>query len=90
MAQRPSAVQAGQEQEDGGAPAGGWPGLSLLTAAVKAGAGEEGAGLRFAFRVVSPAGTLALQAASEAEQRAWMAALQARPEANQCDTNVNE
>ncbi len=53
-------------------------GLSLLTSAVKPGAGDGGAGLRFAFRVVSPAGTLALQAASEAEQRAWMAALQAR------------
>ena len=53
-------------------------GLSLLTATVKAGAGDGAAALRFAFRVVSPAGTLALQAGSEAEQREWMAALQAR------------
>lgn len=53
-------------------------GLSLLTATVKAGAGDGAAALRFAFRVVSPAGTLALQAGSEAEQREWMAALQVR------------
>ena len=52
--------------------------LSLLTATVKAGAGDGAAALRFAFRVVSPAGTLVLQAGSEAEQREWMAALQAR------------
>ncbi len=59
-------------------------GLSLLTSAVKPGAGGGGAGLRYAFRVVSPAGTLALQAASEAEQRAWVAALQARRPALLC------
>ena len=67
-------VQAGQE--GGGAVQ--RQGLSLLTAAVKTGASDEAAALRFAFRVVSPAGTLCLQAGSEAEQRGWMAALQAR------------
>ncbi|KAK9825863.1 hypothetical protein WJX81_005479 [Elliptochloris bilobata] len=64
--------KAGQDQ--GGA--GPQQGLSLLTATVKASAGGEGAALRYAFRVVSPAGTLALQAGSEDEQRAWVAALQ--------------
>ncbi|KAG2497400.1 hypothetical protein HYH03_004555 [Edaphochlamys debaryana] len=49
--------------------------VQLLTSTVKMD-DEADPGLRFCFRVVSPTGTLALQAESEADRAAWVSLLQ--------------